>query len=395
MSYKRKCIVFIYVFFLFFGPKIGEYIDSSIVASILTILFIAKKNHSKISLDTYVVRRITGILLIILYTIIVSIYNRYFDITFYGRMIRSLCSIFSIYLFIHNTSISRKEINDIVIYVLLIHAIIVLVSATVFIDLQYFLRPFNGYRKKIRQYRSTGLMMGFDMSGVLCNLGLVLVLSKKNLNIVHFLIFSISTLFTSRFSVIFLIVVTLAYMFVNRKNADTRMKKIILFVTIIPTAVFSFLLLSITISDLGFFQSSLSTTFPTIYRFAATVNYAYKSTETLNMMGTKHFMLNSDWFLTLVGTGIYGGADPGYTRIINCIGIIGLIIVILWHYYSFRGVIVHSRITNQSDKYSRIFIFGSLILVLVLLDFKNCYFFTGTFFEFMMIQLFSWKELQA
>ena len=206
----------IFIFFLFFGPKIGRYIDTSIIASIVMILMCSIKNDYKIRIDNYTMRLLVSILAIMLYSVFVSILNAKVDITFYGRLIRSVFSLISISLFImDNEDVDVEKINEIIITVLLIHAIIVIISSTVYINLQQLLRGFNGYNKTIRRFRSTGLMMGFDMSGLLCNLGLVLTICKRRLNLLQFVIFAFASLFTSRFSVLFLVVNISIYLFVN------------------------------------------------------------------------------------------------------------------------------------------------------------------------------------
>ena len=391
MTRSRKVWVFVYIFFVFFGPKIGRYIDTSIIASILMILVSAFKNDHKIRIPRYTRSLVLSIILIVLYTVFVSVYNSYFDITFYGRMIRSAFSVVGISaLALDNKDIDVEELNEIIIWALFIHAAIVLVSATVYVNLQYMLRSFNGYNKTIRMFRSTGLMMGFDMSGLLCNLGLVLVMCKKRLNFFQFAVFALATLFTSRFSILFLVVITLIYIIVNLRNSESRGKKTLLLGIGIPSAIFGIVLLIITTRSFYSARSGISNLFPRFYNLALRVNRAYNVTDSLEFAESNHFSISDDGFLAAFGTGVYGGADPGYTRFINCIGIVGLALVIIWHIYAICNS-VNSNLINKRLKYNRAFIVFSIAMVLIGLSFKNSYFFTGTFFEFMMLQLFMFK----
>ena len=391
MTKKKKVGVLIYIFFLFFGPKIGAYIDTSIIASILIIFLSAVRHKHIIRLPKYTRSLVTSLLFIILYTICVSFYNSHFDTTFYGRMIRSTFSILGISVFIFdNKDIDVEELNEIIIRVLLIHATIVLISSTVYINLQYILRPFNGYNKTIRMFRSTGLMMGFDMAGLLCNLGLVLEMCKKRLNFIHFTIFSFATLFTSRLSILFLVVITIIYVIVNLRNSASKGKRLLLLSAGIPIAIFGIILLIITTSSFYSVESGLADLFPRFYSLAFRVNRAYNVTENIGFLESRHFAITEDRFLATFGTGIYGGADPGYTRFINCIGIFGLILVIAWHIYAILKSIDYN-LSDRRLKYNRTFILLSIAVVIIGLDFKNSYFFTGTFFEFMLLQLFMFR----
>lgn len=391
MSKEMRVASFVFVFFVFFGPKIGRFIDTSIIASILLISFVAIKHERKIQIDSYTKQLVLLLFLILLYTLGVSFLNLYFDITFYGRTIRSLFSIVSISLYIRdNQKVDIDELNGILIAVLLIHAIIVLVSATVFVDLQYMIRWFNGYNKTVRAYRSTGLMMGFDMSGLLCNLGLVLTLCRKHLNIIYLILFSAATLFTSRFSILFLVVVMAIYVFIGSRNSKSSWKKIVLFSIGVLIAIFGITLLVITTKSFSSTQSYFANQFPIIYKAAYKVNRAYNMNEELDLSESKHFAINEDGFLAAFGTGIYGGADPGYTRFINCIGFVGLFLVILWHFYAIKQSLIY-KVSDKRLRYNRIFIVMSIVMVLLGLNFKNSYFFTGTFFEFMLFQLYMFR----
>ena len=391
MTKSKKFGIFIYIFFLFFGPKIGTYLDTSIIASIIMIFVSAIRNDHKVKIPRYTRILVTSIIFILVYTVFVSLYNSYFDITFYGRMIRSMFSVVSISVFLlDNKNADVDELNGIIIWALLIHAAIVLVSSTVYINLQYMLRSFNGYSKTIRMFRSTGLMMGFDMSGLLCNLGLVLVMCKKRLNFLQFAVFALATLFTSRFSILFLVVIALIYIIVNLRNSESRGKKALLLGIGIPIAIFGIVLLIITTNSFYSARSGISSLFPRFYNLALRVNRAYNVTESIDFTGSRHFAITDDGFLAAFGTGVYGGADPGYTRFINCIGIVGLVLVIIWHIYAICKSI-NINIINKRLKYNRAFIVFSIAMVLIGLNFKNSYFFTGSFFEFMMLQLFMFK----
>jgi hypothetical protein len=388
MSLLKKIGIYIYIFFIFFGPKVGQYVDTAIITSILMILYVAHKYGNTIKIDRFESKLIRLLFLIIFYSIIVSIYNRQVDVTFYGRMIRSMISIISISLFVRDNG--SRDINDIIINVLLIHAVVVIISATVYVNLQYILKTFTGYNKSVRAYRSTGLMMGFDMAGLLCNLGIVLLICKPKLNIVKFLLFVIATVFTSRFSILFLAAIVVVYLAVNYRNSKTRKKKAFFLALGIPVLLFGIVLLAITTKGFGISESFIEKIPEPVRKFAERVNLAYSNTDVEKVLDSEHFLINPNPLLAVFGTGVYGGVDPGYTRFINCIGFFGLALTIIWHITAIRGVFnKHSII--PFNRHNRNYLVLSFVAVLVILNFKNCYFFTGTFFELMMIELFEMR----
>lgn len=388
MTKLKKIGIFVYIFFLFFGPKFGTYIDTAIIASCMMIIVSAFKNNRMLRIPRYTRIRLLSITIILLYSVCISIYNSHFDITFYGRTIRSLFSILSISCFIlDNDDVDVEEINEIIIWVLFVHAAIVLISSTVYINLQYMLRSFNGYNKTIRMFRSTGLMMGFDMSGLLCNLGLVLVMCKKRLNFFQFVVFAFATLFTSRISILFLVLITIGYVIINYRNSETGGRRILLLAIGIPIAIFGTILLLITTDTIYATQSRITDMFPRLYNLVLRVNRAYHMTEVIDFSESSHYRFSDDGFLVAFGTGVYGGTDPGYTRFINCIGIIGLILVLGWHFNAILKAVAF-KVEDKRLGHNRTFIVLTLIMVLVGLNLKNSYFFTGTFFEFMLLQLY-------
>ena len=53
---------YIYIFFILFGPKIGTYIDTSILANICVIFILTRKENYTIVIDARVKRLLEGLL---------------------------------------------------------------------------------------------------------------------------------------------------------------------------------------------------------------------------------------------------------------------------------------------------------------------------------------------
>jgi len=152
------------------------------------------------------------VIFILIYLFSLMLLNGTFLIVQLGRYLRTIISIISIW----GVVVSTNQNNETVIYslikVLSIHAALVLFTS-LSIDAQETLAIFTGFEKKIRLFRSTGLMIGFDMSGLLCIVGYVIsftypeIYKKRHRVKIMMLLFIIATIFTSRFSILSLIII--------------------------------------------------------------------------------------------------------------------------------------------------------------------------------------------
>lgn len=369
-----------------FGPKIGAYIDTSILANIIIIIMLTKNSDYRVEIDYRVSRLLYGIGGIVLYSVLISIANAHLDIVFYGRMVRTLCSICGLWVFVTKSGLSKKEIEEVLTNVLLIHAIVVIITATIATNIQDSLRWFTAYDKHIRQYRSTGLMAGFDMAGLLCNMGVILVLIKDKFSIVKYVVFSIAVMLTSRFSVVAYVVITAVYLLFIRNRTQEKIKKVVLLVTLIPIALFGLCVFALTTTNTLFSGNAswFALHFPKIYNLAYSVNDSFARSDG-QFVVDQQFQFSDNIFDVIFGRGFYGGGDPGYTRFINAIGVIGLAFVLIWHSGLLRMIMKVN--INSSEEAIKRFKLVCFSLIIIGLDFKNTYFFTGTFFEGMLLMI--------
>lgn len=369
--------IYIYLFFLLYGPKLFGYVDTSILANAAALFFL-----SNLSLKLTPILNILAlwILFIIACYMGVAIYYDTVDIVFLGRLIRSLVSFFCVYGFCSyyaNEPLENK-LNWIT-NVLLIHAIIVIVSAVFFIELQEYLSIISDYNKRPRLFRSTGLMAGFDMAGLICNVGVVTVLIKKKFNLILFLIFFTAVIFTSRFSILTLFCVLILYIIAIRTDGGI-FKFTCVLLTLLPIGLVGFILFVLTTSGI-FFDMDIPL-LKTVSSLFTEISWTYAQTDLSETTKTQ-LVFPDSFFTFLFGLGFYGGGDPGYVRIINCVGFLGLCSMMLWHVYLFYAFFYTNSLVLSCKK-QKIFLGFFFIAVLIFLNFKNSYFYTGTFFELIL-----------
>ena len=82
--------IYIYLFFVFFGPKIAGVIDTSILANVCVFYFL--KGYVT-QLPVFVSSLITWILVILACYFGVALYYESIDVVFVGRLVRSLFSV--------------------------------------------------------------------------------------------------------------------------------------------------------------------------------------------------------------------------------------------------------------------------------------------------------------
>ena len=248
MEHKTPKLIeaYILITLLLFAPKIGSYIDLSMITGLLIIVFTERGivRFSKLSKNLCISAGI-----ILAYNIIISLLNFTIDITFVGRMIRSLVSIVAIWMYVDKNDFTKEEWMTVLSNVILIHAVLVLITATVFVSWQEKLRIISSYAAHVRQFRSTGLLTGFDIAGLVCVLGLIFTVLKTKLSyfdIIKIAIFILATFFTSRFSLVLLFVSLGFYLITNLGSKENRMLKILFFFLIILCMFFAVTLFSAT-----------------------------------------------------------------------------------------------------------------------------------------------------
>ncbi|MEZ0482149.1 hypothetical protein [Planococcus sp. SSTMD024] len=388
----------IFLFFVLFGPKFGSYVDTSMIMSIAGIMIMAKRKSS-LNISKKFLRYIFFVLFIFTYAMMVMLFNNELDIVIGGRYLRSIISMFSIWIVLVGSKYSVSTIIKSLLIVLTLHAITVIITAGINPQLQEYISWFNGYEKKIRSYRSTGLMMGFDMAGMICNIGFLLAASSsekvmKNITSrILMLIFITASVLTSRFSIVMLVVLMLFFIFYYRKEVYKRFE-VICCSMVVPLITIPFIILLISTTNLNVnYLYKINDTFPETAILIQEVEASYANTN-LDSTASVHFNFDSLTLPQLIfGAGYQPLQDPGYTRTIYSIGILGLILNLIWYTKLYLDIqnINRNRVETNKDIIKIVrqvkFVSICIFVLLLILSFKNNYFFTGTFFEIFIIMV--------
>lgn len=383
---SKEVEAFVFFTMLFFSPKIGSYLDLSLITGLLMILI---SGSGMIKISKLSRRLVFLIIFMVVYDLIISAINLTIDVTFVGRMIRSLISVIAIEMYLKSRKINRLEALGLLSNVLLIQAILVILTSTIFVSWQENLRIISSFATHVRKYRSTGLLTGFDISGLVCVLGLIFTVSCRKTGVIELLkiiSFIVATFFTSRFSLVFLFVVLTFYVILTFKNRSKRLLRFVFIIASILCALFAFTLFAST-SKNHLLMISLPENLSWINEIVDKIQVAYASSDIEDGF-MRNWNMPSDPLGQIFGLGTYGGGDIGYVRMVNSTGIIGLLFTIYWHFYLFRSSL-SLDIKIKELKKEHVFIVASFLFVIVFMDFKNCYFFTSTFFEIMMIYMLS------
>lgn len=385
--------IIIYFFFILYGPKFGTYVDTSIIFGFVGIIFCL---FTQVKINKRYIIYIIMLLFILMYLLCVMIIYENFDVVLIGRYIRALVSMCSIWLVITHTKASAYDLQNCLIFVLLIHAVAVILTGVINIEWQHDISWFTGYQKKLHLYRSTGLMMGFDMAGLLCILGFLLALTQTNSThklkyYICEIVFVFAIFFTSRFSMTILLLCAFVFYYIYREDKSKRIERMLCLMFICLGIIPVLLLLSSTTTIFASIQSLLVETFPKTWGLVTKFISSYNETD-LAIVTSNHFDFTELTEMQIIfGSGINGGGDPGYTRMIYAIGIFGLILSMLFYLIIVIDVIKQNKIIKNTQNwysYRQIsFIIVMMFSLMLILDFKNIYFFTTTYFEIFIIEV--------
>lgn len=358
--------------FLIFGPKYG-YLDLSLVTSMLIIIYHFLK-LKKAYIDKRIFYIICLLIFLILYTLVVSILNKNIDILFFGKLVRCVATFISTWIIINNNKNDNNRIIDILINVLLLHAFIVLISATIFVDLQNKLKIVTHFALPANSLRATGLTNGYDFAGVLCLIGLVLICLYPQKNVkfkfLKIIVFTISSLFTSRVNMIMLELIFIYLVLINQTIKKRHKFFILIFIIISILPV------------LGLFLYSTGNTNNFIIRFLLENPYFsniskkivyYYATSDISSSIAEHFdfskLSNLQFFF---GAMKDANQDPGYTQYIYSIGLIGLLLTLTIYFKILKSCLTINYNKGKIINYYRQII-TIIICICFVLSFKNSY----------------------
>lgn len=321
----RSLYYFVVFYLIIFGPKIGAVFDVSVCTSGLILLsFVGRGVVCK-----YARTLIVLICFMILYILGLSLFsNTDLDYIFLFKFVRSLFALLCISNLIEFGKIGTDKIRNVVVNVLLVHALVVVVESLFWIDLQNILRPLSGFDRYPGFFRATGFTNGYDFAGLICIFGLILSY-VNNFSPYKIIIFVVATLLTSRMNMIVLEIVLLyLILFVHNENRFNKMFLIIFLVmSIFPVlGVFLFttknednMIVNMLLQNDSFAKAS--------NQFV----YYYASSEIESSLNTHYNFSRLTDLQFIFGSLQSAEQDPGYTQYIYKVGLVGVFVVLVFY----------------------------------------------------------------
>lgn len=377
-------IIFFFIFSLIFGPKVGP-LDFSILMPFMLLLCYLK---ASVKVDRNELLFFLLFFIVIFYQSSVTLYYGVVDLQPVIRLIRAFIQALLLYLFIKSSPlVNNRNGLDFFYYCALLHSVIIIIGA-LSPDMNAILSLISG-NDKAPDFRSSGLLAGFDISGMIGFISLAYFLYFKAKDDIRFFdIFSIlivflGCIFTSRVSIFFggFILCLIIIRFVNN-NKISFFLRFFLFNFVIAYAAFFVITIAIIIE----FSLSLNLfVLPSEIEYKLKFIFASDSYDTLLDM----FFFPDSISATFFGLGAeVSGTDVGYVINTYRFGLVGISLSLLCYFYSVFSV---------DDVITRRFLLFFLFVIL-LLNLKNDYLFVRgifpTFILFYFYSISSNKEVQ-
>lgn len=350
--YRNNLLLFIVIFFLVFGFKIS-FIDLSILIPACVLLTLSTLKRVYLSKDYLLI--ISIVMLLFCYQTLLQITNNNFDLANLFRLVRAILTIIIVLLIIDLFPDKESSLN-VIINCIVFHSGMITVSA-IFPDINKLFSILSGNEKN-PILRSSGLLAGFDIAGLVCFMGMVILyFTQNNYRVkgkaIKYTALIIGSLFTSRVSLVLTFLFT-AFIIFNKVAKIKRFYfKVVIYSIITPILLLSvFSILYVALVSIGMLSN------PTISAFFIN-SYSSNSGQVLSSM----FFLPPSENTLIFGTGIETyNSDVGYVKDIFRFGIFGTIV----------SFIVYILVVAKSS-FNKWIVF--LLFVTLILNFKNSYFF--------------------
>lgn len=375
----KNIYIFIVLFVAIFGPKFGI-LDSRFVLSLL--IYLINFNDLK-SVPKSIAFMLGCLNFLVLYSFIIYIFND----SDYIDSLRYLRGVFGILLLVHlykhfNYNLLFKHL----IFILFLHVLSIYFSV-IFPFTQVFFAKISGYDKEFLTFRVSGLVAGFDISGILPLIfsfllyELIKIRKSKLLFLIFFLTY-FSIFFTSRTNSLYAIFLAF-YFFIDFIKKAKLNYNFIFSITLFSGAfiliIYRFVL-PVLIDSWNLDIAIELANRPDIYESGYSKNDPLAILESLLIFPDSLF-------------GIFFGtsynpleSDSGYIKIINIIGVLGLIFYI----YTFLATLYLSfprkYQLNDSIILLKKFLFF-VVFVTFVASIKNQYLFTRGIFELFIISI--------
>jgi hypothetical protein len=372
------------VFSSIFGIKIG-YLDLSILLPLLTLLLcVSIRQRLRFNRSFLIIAAL--IIALLAYQTSIQLAYLTFDINSLLRLVRAILICLLISVMVASDLFSSKQILTAIFYSLLAHAILINLAA-LFQPLNELLGSISG-NDRVRTLRASGLLAGFDISGLFCLFGLLMVLlgafraRTAAMSIIYATIFVLGCFFTSRmsmaFSVLFVLVFGLYNLFKSRISLLGKMLLMLAFVSGSSYLVITYVapIVDVTFS-LGLLDIDEDA------RDRITTRHATQSEG--SFLWSRMFFLPDDTLAKFFGTGVEElNTDVGYIKDIFRYGFTGLAFSMLTYLYMF---LVGARNLQKTDGRVHYVMLQLVFFLILLLTLKNNYFFTRAVFPFTLLMI--------
>ena len=227
------------------------------------------------------------------------------------------------------------------------------------------IHDFIGFSKSHKDFRSTGLTMGYDVNGLILLITGYYLYLVRGKTLVSFVVFIVA-LFTSRVTII-LSLLSLIVITIMKIGQRKNIARGIVLIAGVSIGLYSFY------QSMGrFLLASV-----TLTQSSDLISTSYSRTTSKGLLETL-FVVPGDVITWIFGRSIFPKTDSGYLQMIFACGMLGLIMTI-FYYFSLRSLALRNL---KGLKFNSGKLFINLIFFFTfLLSIKNQYFFTRGIFE--------------
>jgi hypothetical protein len=362
----RMTVFFLFVFFSVFGMKIG-FVDFAVVAPIVLLPLLAREGRT--SIYHWTNKIYFGLLLLSIILSCSQIINDNFILYDNLRFVRAFLAVVLITLALNGES--AQDILKVLFYVLLSHCVILIVSANIF-ELNALTSILSG-NERFRHGRSSGLLAGYDIAGILSLFALAMIAFdviyiRPFLRFLFYGIILSSIFYTSRVSMAFALCITFVWIGRIVLGKQYGMLYKLSFVCLSILSLFVLLRRFLIIIDVTF-NLGLHQFYSGDYAESVTSVHAAQKED--SFLWSDMFVLPDTLGGAIWGTGAdIISSDVGYIKEIFRYGFVGLAISVAVHY-----VVVIKPARLLTERNMRFFYYFVFVLI-IMLSLKNNYFFT-------------------
>lgn len=392
-SEKIPLSAIVIFFFLIYGFSIAG-IDMRYPFLIVAFIFMAFRFRS-FSFPKSVINMVCFLVIMAIYSISMALINGTGDYFEFMRFMRCTVTCILVAGFVWGYRITPAQMIRILEIILILNAFAI-IATIIFPELKVYLEVINQYEKAYSRWRAIGLLNGEDAAGFFCNIGLIIETVKRIYNkqgpvTWKTILFVVATIFTSRMSMLFSVLILLVCLFIILRRKDF-VHSFGIIVLLLPIVFFGGILWIITTNIAPGLRDPIYRAFPILNTLYSQLTEGYIDYAAFAGIIQRHTSIEGlDFSQILLGAGYRTTLekDVGFLKTLYSIGVIGIISELFFYYVCCKKVV-----KGYNNNYYPQFIMVVFIIITVLhlpWEFKNSFLFSNGFFE-MYIALF-WSIL--